>query len=394
MVWQFLVSVVSAQGIPGLSSRPGPDMAPPENRWAVIVGVSEYRHLPKKLWLKSCDKDAEAVARFLQSPRGGEIPTSQLKVLLNEKATARNIRIALDEVITSSGEGDVVFLFYAGHGKVVPYGSGEAAYFMAYDSEPDHLNATAIPMDEIHRYVDNHLRRASQVVLITDACHAGAIIPNSPYKAAWKTRGLSDFLQEVGERSGVLNLMACRRDEVAYEDSRLGGHGVLTYALLRALNGEGDSTRSGLVRAQEMLEYVTRQVPRLTNQRQHPRHSSNYADEFPLADLSKPGPRLNLPEPPGDRLQAQTSSVFERPGTTRTLKVVGAERMSELYLVKDGEQRTVGRALSPTNVLVVEALEPGVYRLVSLSETGEEKSWKLDLLSQDVFFDIRTGQAR
>ena len=276
-------------------------------------------------------------------------------------------------------------------GTVRRYGSGDAAYLMAYDSEPDYLNATAIPMDEIHRYVDVHLGRASQVIMITDACHAGAILPTSPVNARDETRSLSEYLENIGEREGVLNLMACRRDEVAYEDARLGGHGVLTYALLRALNGEAGSTRDGKVRIQDVLEYVSYHVPRLTNQRQHPRHSTNYTDEFPLADLNEKGPELNLPEPPGNKLQANTgNSVYQR-GKRATLKVVGAERLAELYLVREGEQRTIGRALSPSNVLVTEDLLPGEYTLVHLLE-GEEKSWEVSLSRGSVTFDVRTGE--
>lgn len=367
----------------------------PQQRWAVVIGISEYEHLPKKLWLKSCDKDADAFARFLQSPRGGSLPSEQLKLLINQDATARNIRIALDTVITESKPGDAIYLFYAGHGKVIPYGSSEAAFLMAYDSEPEFLNATAIPMDEVHRYVDNHMRRACQVVLITDACHAGAILPTSPYRASWKTRGISEYLREVGERTGVLNLMACRRDEVAFEDTRLGGHGVLTYTLLRALNGEGPSTRTGLVRNQELLEHVTRQVPRLTNQRQHPRHSSNYTDEFPLADLNKPGPELRLPEPPGDRLQSNTrTSAHFGEGRLVSLRVSGGERMSEFYLVRGDEQRTVGRMLSSSSVLLLDDVEPGVYELVQLTKEGKETRWNLEVKSDDLFFDAESGRLR
>lgn len=384
--------LAQAQGVPGLTSFPKKKALTPNNRWAVVIGVSEYESLPKKLWLKSPHKDASAFADFLLSPRGGSLPASHLKLLLNQDATARNIRVALDFVITESKPGDVIYFFYAGHGKVRPYGSGDAAYLMSYDTESKYLNATAIPMDEVHRYVDVHLRRASQVIMVTDACHAGAIVPTSE-QGTWKSRSVSDYLQGIGERDGVLNLMACRRDEVAFEDSRLGGHGVLTYNLLRALNGEGQSTKDGAVRIQDVLEFVTRQVPRLTNQRQHPRHSSNYTDEFVLADLTKDGPGLNLPEPPENRLESTGGgSVYGR-RRGLTLKVVGGERMAELYLVSDGEQRTVGRVLSTTRALVTENLPRGEYTLVQLSK-GKETTWPLNLTQRSSIFDIKTGQLR
>ena len=110
-----------------------------------------------------------------------------------------------------------------------------------------------------------------------------------------------------------------------------------------------------------------------------------------VADLNEDGPNLNLPEPPGSKLQASTgTSVYQR-GKRTTLKVVGAERLAELYLVQGTEQRTIGRALSPSNVLVTEDLIPGEYTLVHLSG-GEEKSWEVSLGQGSVTFDVRTGQ--
>ena len=391
LLW-LLVQPTLAQGIPGLTSRRKKEI-PPERRWAVLVGISEYGNLPKSSWLLNCDADAQAIADFLQSPRGGSLPEQNLKLLLNQEATTKKIRLALDFLITNAGPGDVVYFFYAGHGKVKQFGSGEAAYLMPYDSEPEHLNATALPMDEIHRYVDVHLRQVSQVVMITDACHAGALIPIQQSDGR-KTHSIAEHLQEIGERDGVLNLMACRRDEVAIEDSRLGGHGVLTYALLRALNGAANSTRKGVVRTQDVLEYITRQVPRLTNQKQHPRHSSNYVDEFPMAFLNREGPDLNLPDTPGSVLErSPTESVFGRNKARATLRVVGAKRKTELYLVRGSEQRTVGRVLSESNVLVTEGLEPGTYTLVQAS--GEEqKEWEISLDNGTSSFDVRTGKFR
>lgn len=381
----------SAQGIPGLTSRRKKEI-PPERRWAVLVGISEYQNLPKTAWLLNCDNDAQAMAKFLRSPRGGGIPESNMKMLLNKEGTTKNIRLALDFLITNAGPGDVVYIFYAGHGKVKQFGSGEAAYLMPYDSEPEHLSATAIPMDEIHRYVDVHLRQVSQVIMITDACHAGALIPTQD--PSRRLHSIAEHLQGIGERDGVLNLMACRRDEVAIEDSRLGGHGVLTYALLRALNGAANSTRKGVVTTQDVLEYIGRQVPRLTNQKQHPRHSSNYVDEFPLSYLQREGPELDLPDAPGSVFDSNTTnSVFDGRRKRATLRVLGAKRGTELYLVQGSEQRTVGRVLSESNILVTEGLAPGNYMLVQASGDGL-KEWPIALKNGTSSFDLRTEKFR
>lgn len=380
------------QGIPGLTSRAKREV-PPERRWAVLIGISEYAHLPKTAWLLNCHSDAQALGAFLRSPRGGAVPESNMKLLLNQDATARNIRMALDFLISSAAPGDVVYLFYAGHGKVHRLGSGEAAYLLPYDGEPEHLNATSIPMDEIHRYVDVHLGQVSQVIMVTDACHAGALVPVQE-TGTRRLHSISEHLQAIGERDGVLNLMACRRDEVAVEDSRLGGHGVLTYALLRALNGDARSSRKGVVTVQDVLEYVGRAVPRLTRQQQHPRHNSNYLDEFPLAFLDRPGPELNLPEAPGSVLESSDEGIDIKQARGRaTLRVLGGERGAEFYLVRDSEQRTVGRVLSESNVLVSDGLQPGSYTLVCASDGGQQE-WAINLETGTSSFDVRTGELR
>lgn len=364
-----------------------------ERRWAVIVGVSTYRHLPRQSWLDSAAEDARAVADFLRSPRGGEIPESQLRLLINEQATTREIRLALDFLIKNVRPGDVATIFFAGHGQVQQFGSAEIGYLLPHDSDPAVLNTTALPMDEVERYVDYHLAQAAQVVLVTDACHSGSLL-STGLEVARKRQSVNDHLQEIGQRDGVLNITACRRDEVAVEDPRLGGHGVLTYTLLRALNGAGSSSPQGIVRAQELLEYVTRQVPRLTDQQQHPRHGVNYTDEFPLADLNRPGPAYQVPPEPLDMLAAEAGSFLTSSRSLATLKIHGLVRQGELYLISaTGEQRTVGRGLSESNVLVTEGLPPGDYSLVQLINEKQE-SWEIRLSAGSQTFDLRTGEFR
>lgn len=372
----------------GSASAQVPGLDPPRSRagdqWAVLVGVSKYAHYPQSLWLDGCDRDATALAKFLQSPRGGSFPPDHVKLLTNEQATVTAVRLAVDFLIKRAQAGDIIYFFFACHGKVDRYGAGEVAYLLLYDSNPEYLNATALPMDEVRRYVDINLRPAGQVVLITDACHAGGLGPGENDSKV-PLGFMADHLQQVGERSGALNIMACRRNESAVEDPRLGGHGTFTYCLLQALNGEGGSAADGSVRAQDVLGYVMQQVPRLTDQLQHPRHSTNYTDDFVMARLDLPGPQLSLPPVPG------SGSLTDAVGSPASLRVVGAPVNSELYLVQGREQRTVGRVLSEANVLVLEGIRPGQYVLVQ-SLGGKLVEWPLELKSGSHSFDVRAGQ--
>ncbi|MBS2040474.1 caspase family protein [bacterium] len=381
LLWVLLCLTASAQGIPGMQSGLRPEMPGPEGRWALLVGVSRYRELPERQWLSSCATDAADLALFLQSGRGGSFPADHVKLLTDQQATTQNVRLSMDGLIKGVRPGDVVWVFFACHGKVERYGAGDVAYLLMHDSNPEFLNATALPMDEVRRYVDVNLRQAYQIVFVTDACHAGALgaapDPNQ------RLSSMADQLMNVGDRNGVLNIMACRRDESAVEDPFLGGHGVLTYALLRSLNGMGDS-QDGVVRAQDVLEYVGRTVPRLTDQQQHPRHSTNYLDEFPMAYLKQAGPLLRLPDPRGSVLDAV------RVSSPASLRVVGGAENSEFYLVRGAEQRTVGRVLSAANTLVLEGLQPGAYDLVQELQ-GKQTHWSIQLTPGSHSFNVRAG---
>lgn len=47
-------------------------------------------------------------------------------------------------------------------------------------------------------------------------------------------------------------------------------HGVFTYFLLEGLRGEADMDRDGIITVDEVYRYVSREVPRATDQEQHP----------------------------------------------------------------------------------------------------------------------------
>lgn len=386
-IWLLLGLTAAAQGIPGMQSGLRKEFPGPDRHWALLVGVSEYKELPERQWLSSCATDAADISKFLTSARGGSFPADHVKLLTDKQATTQNVRLGMDSLIKRIEPGDVVWVFFACHGKVERYGAGEVAYLLMYDSNPEFLNATALPMDEVRRYVDVNLRQALQIIFITDACHAGALgaAPDPNVRVS----SIADQLITVGDRNGVLNIMACRRDESAVEDPFLGGHGVLTYAILRALNGFGDSHQD-IVRAQDVLEYVGRTVPRLTDQQQHPRHSTNYLDEFPMAYLKHPAPALRLPDPRSNVLDAGSRSLDQGVRAGATLRVVGGPTNSEFYLVQGQEQRTVGRVLNAANTLVLENLAPGPYDLVQ-ELGGKITRWNIQLTPGPHSFNVRAG---
>jgi uncharacterized caspase-like protein/Flp pilus assembly protein TadD len=316
--------------------------------WAVVIGVSNYKNLSADAQLKFPHRDAEAFAAFLRSPQGGGFPSSQIKVLLNQEATLAAVRTALGTWLARSAEpDDLVYVFFAGHGVVEGERDG---YLLAYDSDPQNLYATALSVDELNKVMSERLR-ARLAVLFTDACHAGRL--------GFASRGVEDkvlvnrFLDEVGKTGqGVFRLLASRPDELSYEDKRWGGgHGVFTNFLLEGLRGRADRDEDGVVRAGELLDYLSEVVPSETKALQHPRAAGNIETRLPLAVLSM--------------AKTNTASNVAVESTTASLEVKGVPG-TEVYINNAYRGR-----IRPNGLLVIEGLSAGQHEL-SFDPPGAE----------------------
>jgi len=259
------------------ASLHGADVAPGKT-WALLVGISQYQKLPHDLWLQYPDADATAFSRFLASAQGGSVPAGQILVLTNEQATTAAVRAGLRGFLKDRpGKNDTVYVLIAGHGTV----DNTGAYILTWDSDPENLAATALPMAELHSVVEEELNRAGRVILLADVCRAATI-------AGQKTASLGAVVEKIGEAPGeMLGLMAARPKELSIEGPDFGGgHGAFTWAVLQGLTGAADTDRDGSVSAGELIDYVSAQVPKLTGNRQHPRDFGNMENTTRLSGLT------------------------------------------------------------------------------------------------------------
>ncbi len=248
--------------------------------FALVVGISEYGKLPHDLWLQYPDSDAKSLAQFLASPRGGSVPASRIKVLTNAQATTAALRQAFQTFLRQPGKNDTVYILIAGHGTVDAHG----AYILTYDADPDNLGTTAMPMAEIRTLVENELNIAGHVVFLADVCRAATI-------AGQQSSAVGAAVAALGETPGeMLGLMAARPKELSLEGPEFGGgHGAFTYSVLQGLMGAADADHDGFVTAGELIDYVSTGVPKLTNNKQHPRDFGNMDNALKLSEIAKPG---------------------------------------------------------------------------------------------------------
>ena len=255
---------------------------PPEGKtFALVVGISKYQKLPQDLWLQYPEADAKVLSQHLASPRGGAVPADQMLVLTNEQATTPAVRTAFQSFLkTRPGKNDTVYILIAGHGTV----DNTGAYILTYDSDPENLAKTALPMGELHAVVEEALTKVGHVILLADVCRAATI-------AGQKTTALGGIVEQIGEAPGeMLGLMAARPKELSMEGPEFGGgHGAFTWSVLRGLEGAADTDHDGAVTAGELIDFVSTDVSSLTRNRQHPRDFGNMENATKLSDLSKPG---------------------------------------------------------------------------------------------------------
>lgn len=247
--------------------------------YALLVGVSKYAK--PELSLQYADADASVFSHLIESPLGGSVPASNVLLLTDEKATTAAVRNGFQDFLKRrAGKNDTVVILIAGHGTV----DGKDAYILTYDSDPQDLKSTALGMDEVQSLFEDQLSKVGRVLLFVDVCKAGTIgtIHNTT---------VASNVQQLGDVQGDLfGLLASRPREVSLEGPQFGGgHGVFSYFVIKGLEGAADANHDGVVDADELIKYVSDQVPMATANKQHPREFGSYDNMMRLSDTRKPG---------------------------------------------------------------------------------------------------------
>ena len=250
--------------------------------YALLVGISKYSK--PELALQFANADATVFGKLLASPRGGALPPDQILTLTDEKATTAAVRNGFHDFLDRrAGKQDTVVLLIAGHGTVEVPGS-KSAFILTYDSDPQDLASTALPVTELQQLFEKQLKKVGRVLLFVDVCKAGVI-------GSIQSTTVSADVQHLGDVEGDLfGLLASRPKEVSLEGPQFGGgHGSFSYFVMKGLGGAADANKDGAVDADELIRYVINQVPAATNNKQHPREFGTYDNAMRLSDLAKPG---------------------------------------------------------------------------------------------------------
>jgi len=246
--------------------------------YIIAVGINTYKN--SEYNLNYAISDAKGVTDCLSRRAGDIFRNIHQQGVYDTQATRSGIEAALSYVEKSARPEDVFIFYYAGHGVM----SASDFYLIPTDVTQMYGNDAMLADKAIssEQLRDTCQRiEARKQLLILDACQAGAVVDRFTMRGSAEEKAIA----QLARAAGLVVLASTHTEQFAAEFEDLG-HGLFTYALLEAMEGEADGApRDGKVTVFEVSSYVDDQIPELSRkyrgQTQYPKICT-YGQDFPV----------------------------------------------------------------------------------------------------------------
>lgn len=217
--------------------------------YVVAVGIANYQSISD---LRLAENDAKVMAKMYKTR------TKNVITITGRYATRANILKAMTDQFGRAKRGDMVVLFFSGHG----YEKG----FCPYDMGAGDRNA--LTYNDI--YAVFRKSKATRKIVIADACMSGGLRKES-------------HSSNHTNSSDVVMFLSSRTKELSIESPRMQ-NGYFTTYLERGMRGGADTNKDKLVTAKEIYVFVSNGVKKISKERQHPVMWGNFDDNLVLVD--------------------------------------------------------------------------------------------------------------
>ncbi len=152
------------------------------SRKALLVGINNYPDPENNL--NGCHNDVFRMSEVLQEM--GFAP-DEIRVTLDERATARNIRERMKWLLSDAEDGDVRFFYYSGHGAQIPASHEEMdsdhkdECLVTYDFDWDDRSTAYTDKEFLEMY--SQLPYGVNFITMLDCCHSGGMSRDGASKA-------------------------------------------------------------------------------------------------------------------------------------------------------------------------------------------------------------------
>lgn len=218
--------------------------------YLVAVGICDYSGFPSKIHnLRLPVNDAKAIADLYAKNTNVDYT-----LLLDKKATSANIKKAIRKVLGQAGEDDIVVFSFSGHG----YTGG----LCAADGR--------LKYDDIKKEIAS--LNCKNKMMFIDACRSGGIREKS---------GNGFSIPAANDDTNIMLFLASRNNENSIEQIAMK-NGFFTTWLIKALRGNADANRDRTITARELFDFVSENVARISNNKQHPVMWGNFSKDMPV----------------------------------------------------------------------------------------------------------------
>lgn len=224
------------------------------NKWALIVGIEDYAHLPDAEYAR---KDALVVKEYFNRILG--VPEANIILLMDNDATKARIESYIyDYLPRNLKKESQLYVYFAGHG--APDVKKGNAYLVPYDGDTRFLTSTGYQLKKFYTDLDKIGNGHTYIFL--DACFSGI----ASRAAEMLAKGMRPALIHVEDtqisRVSANHMVAISSSSAgepsnAYPDTE---HGLFTYFLLKGLVGDADTNADKWLSVNEVYQYVFKNV--------------------------------------------------------------------------------------------------------------------------------------
>jgi WD40 repeat protein len=223
--------------------------------YVLSVGINQYKN--PKLVLNYARPDAESFNQIMNK-KGTLFKNTEVHELYDANATKENILKKLDELSEKIHQEDVFIFYYAGHGSMVD----NRFFFIPSESarlyDLSSLQKEAIEASMLQDKLKNI--KALKQLIVMDACQSGGSVELLATRGAVEEKAIA----QLSRSAGIHVMASAGSEQFATEFAELG-HGLFTYLLIKALQGDADGApKDGKVTIYELKSYLDDQVPEMT----------------------------------------------------------------------------------------------------------------------------------
>jgi len=252
---------------------PTPEPQPPTLR-VLAVGVTQYAS--PKYNLQFPAKDAADIAREFQHQAGRLFDKVEVKLLLDDQATEKQILEAMDDLAASSGPATVTLYFFSSHGGtnaekssyfLVPYDFSQGSWGVDGRAIKARLDATQ-----------------GRTLMLMDTCHSGNVLGEGRMRSLDDSMKRIRFINELIQSGPGTVVFSSSTGAQTSLESPVWNNGAFTKALREGLAGAADPQHTGRITTTSLETYVRRRVDELTGGRQTPVAAASESTQgFPVA---------------------------------------------------------------------------------------------------------------